>query len=218
MKTSILARPKRAMTRIDVIVVVGVFGLLGLLLLLALASAHQPRSRIGCISNLKQVGIAYRVWEGDNHDKYPMAVSVTNGGVRELVSTGNVVACFQTMSNELSTPWILLCPAHARHVWATNFSSLKSSNISYFVGVDVPDESNPDLFLSGDDNFALSGLPVKPAVLELLTNSPVAWTKERHKFIGNLGMADGSAQQLTIHGFQNALLQTGVATNRLAIP
>jgi competence protein ComGC len=219
-----------ALTLVEVIVVIAVLAIALALILPALAKAKYHPSRINCVSNLKQIGIAYRLWESDNNDKYPMAVSVTNGGVMELIATGNVAACFQVMSNELSTPKILLCPEDTRRVRATNFSTLNSSNISYFVGLDAA-ETKPQMFLSGDDNFAISGVPVKSGLLELSTNSSITWTSGRHvahnshfwtpardRFVGNLGMADGSAQQVTTDGLQKALQQTGVATNRLVLP
>jgi hypothetical protein len=207
-----------ALTRTDVLAVLVVSCLLVIYFLYALTAAYSPRRPISCISQLKQIGIAFRLWEGDNNGKYPMAVSVTNGGVMELVATGNVVACFQAMSNELSTPKILLCPEDTHRVWATNFSALKNSNISYFLGVDVADDANPNLFLSGDDNFAISGVPVKSGILPLFTNAPVTWTRARHKYVGHIGMADGSAQQVTTSWLKKALTETGIATNRLAIP
>jgi prepilin-type processing-associated H-X9-DG protein len=231
MKLRLANQRNQALTRTDVIVVVFVLFLVLVFLLLALPAVNSPKPvPISCISNLKQIGIAYRLWEGDNNGKYPMAVSVTNGGAMELVATGNITACFQVMSNELSTPKILLCPADTRRVWATNFSTLNSSNISYFVGLDAA-ETKPQMFLSGDDNLAISGIPVKSGVLELSTNTPVTWTSlrhvaynshfwtaARHKFVGNIGMADGSAQQFTTDGLQKALQQTGVTTNRLVLP
>jgi prepilin-type processing-associated H-X9-DG protein len=147
-----------------------------------------------------------------------MQVSVTNGGAMELVAAGNVAACFQAMSNELNIPKILLCPDDTHRARATNFSTLNNSNISYFVGLDVTNEANPQMLLSGDDNFAIGGVPVKSGVVQLLTSAPVTWTKARHKFAGNIGLADGSVEQLTTNGLQQALQQTGVATNRLIIP
>jgi hypothetical protein len=148
----------------------------------------------------------------------------------ELVATGNITACFQVMSNELSTPKILLCPEDTYRVRATNFSTLNSSNISYFVGLDAA-ETKPQLFLSGDDNLAIGGIPVKSGVLELSTNAPISWTSGRHiaynshfwtparyRFVGNIGLADGSVQQVTTDGLQKALQQTGIATNRLVLP
>ena len=45
---------------------------------------------------------------------------------------------FQVMSNELSTPKILVCPADTR-VAAANFVRLKNQNVSYFVGLEASD-------------------------------------------------------------------------------
>jgi len=222
----------RALTLTEALVVIGVLAIVVALLLPGLAAAKRGPQKINCVSNLKQIGIAYRLWEGDNNFKYPMAVSVTNGGAMELIATGNVAACFQVMSNELSTPKVLLCPEDIRRVRATNFSTLNSSNISYFVGLDA-DPSRPQMFLSGDDNFAINGVPVKSGLLKLSMNIPVAWASGRHRhvaynshfwvparyqFFGNLGMADGCVQQVTTDFLQKALQQTGVATNRLVLP
>jgi hypothetical protein len=219
MKPRLSHQRNRALTRTDVVVILVVLFLAMVFLLLTLPAAYHPRHPIYCDSNLKQIGIAYRLWEGDNNNQYPMAVSVTNGGAMELVATGNVAACFRAMSNELSTPKILLCPQDTRRTGATNFSvGFGNSNISYFIGVDVANDANPNLILSGDDNLAISRVPIKPGLLPLFTNAPVTWTKARHKFVGNLGMADGTAQPFTIWGLKNALIQTGLATNRLAIP
>jgi len=50
-----------------------------------------------------------------------------------------------------------------------------------------------------------------------LTNS-LPWTAARHKFAGNIGLADGSVEQTTSSGLNELLHKTGLATNRLAIP
>jgi hypothetical protein len=208
----------RALTRTDVLAVLVISCLLAIYFLHALSATNSPRQHIFCISNLKQVGLAFRLWEGDNNNKYPMAVSVTNGGAMELVSTGNVSACFKAMSNELNTPKILLCPEDTRRTYATNFSTgFSGANISYFVNPDAV-ETHPQMILVGDDNLLVDGKPVQPGILNLRPGTAIAWTKDRHHGAANLGMADGSAQQVTTGGLQKALQQTGVATNRLAIP
>jgi prepilin-type processing-associated H-X9-DG protein len=217
MKPRFSNKPTSALTRVEVIVVIAVLVVAVALILPALAMAKRKTSKISCANDLKQVGIAFRLWEGDNNNKYPMTVSVTNGGAMELIATGNVAACFRVMSNEVNTPKILLCPEDTRRIWATNWSTLNNSNISYFVGLEAV-ESKPQMILEGDDNFAIGGVPVKSGVLQLLTNTPIAWTKGRHKLYGNIGFADGSVQQLTTDGLRQALQQTGVATNRLVIP
>jgi prepilin-type processing-associated H-X9-DG protein len=39
-----------------------------------------------------------------------------------------------------------------------------------------------------------------------------------HNGNGNVGMADGSVQQVTIDGLRNAIKHSGDATNRIALP
>jgi hypothetical protein len=209
-----------ALTMVEVLVVIAVVVALALFFLSASFEGRPVYApRIMCVSNLKQIGVAYRIWADNHNDKYPMQVSVTNGGVTELIVTGNVAACFQVMSNELiNAPKLLICPTDTNRIVATSFKNgLNNSNVSYFVGLDA-DQTNPQMLLSGDDNFAIGDIPVKSGLLELSTNVPIAWTAARHKFVGNIGLADGSVQQLTTDGLRRALRQTGVATNRLAIP
>jgi prepilin-type N-terminal cleavage/methylation domain-containing protein len=213
MKPRYSNKTNHALTLVEVLVVIAILALVAVILLPALAAAKRKSNRLGCDNNLKKIGLACRVWEGDNGDKYPMTISATNGGSMALVATGNVLTTFLVMSNELSTPIILHCPKDTEHIGTNSFAWLTSSNISYFVNVDAT-EAYPQMLLSGDDNFEIGGVPVKSGLLELSTNTPISWTAARHKFVGNLALADGSVQQVTQDGLHSSL----VATNRLAIP
>jgi prepilin-type processing-associated H-X9-DG protein len=99
-----------------------------------------------------------------------------------------------------------------------SFAGLASSNISYFVSVDVTNGVAPQAILSGDDNFEIGGVPVKSGLLELSTHTPISWTAARHKFTGNVVLADGSVQSANNSVLKSWFDHTGVATNRLAIP
>jgi len=180
---------------------------------------HQNKSsEIQCVNNLKQIGLSYRIWEGDHGDKFPMQVPARKGGAMEPAALGNAAPIFQVMANELSTPRILVCPADADRFVAKTFSSgFDNSKVSYFAGVDASD-AQPAMFLAGDDNFAIDGVPVKSGLLLLATNAPVSWTAARHMNQGNIGLADGAVMTTSSSSLRQLLVQTGVATNRLAIP
>jgi prepilin-type processing-associated H-X9-DG protein len=218
MKLRFFHQRNQALTKIEVVVIVAVLAVLVALFLPALAAAKVKRARINCMSNLKQIGLAFRIWEGDHGDKYPMSVSVTNGGAMELIATGNVAACFQVMSNELSTSKILLCPADTTHIAATNFATgFSVANISYFFNLDAV-ETYPQMILDGDDNLLIDGKPVQPGILNFWTNQTIAWTKDRHHGAGNIGMADSHVEQAAGEGLNSAVVSStsGVPTNNAA--
>jgi len=218
MKPRAATQINHAMTLVEVLLVITVLVVVAALLLPALAAAKRKSARIGCVNNLKQISLAYKIWEGDNSDKYPMFVSVRIGGAMEMVATGNVTQTFLVMSNELGTSKILHCPNDTEHIQPNSFAELASSNISYFVGVDVTNSVDPQAILSGDDNFEIDGVPAKSGLLEIPARPLIAWTSARHKYAGYIGLNDGSVQPLTQRGLRQTLQQTGVATNRLAIP
>jgi competence protein ComGC len=203
---------------IGLLVIIAAVALLAALLLPALAAAKKKSSRLGCVSQLKQVGIAFRLWEGDNGDKYPMQVVLTNSETMNRVTNGRAYLLWQTMSNELSTPKILHCPNDKQRTNAMSFSEgFSDANISYFFSLDAA-ETYPQMILDGDDNLAVDGVRVQPGILNLGTTRAIAWTKERHRGAGSIGMADGSAQQVTSAGLNYAIANStnGVPTN--AVP
>jgi hypothetical protein len=162
----------RALTFIEFVVVLGVVAVLGITLLPAMARTIAGSARITCADNLKQIGLAFNTWAADQSGRYPMAVSSSQGGPYQQTAYatagayfGAMVMCqvFSTMSNELVTPKILVCPsdsriAHTNFTVATNGMSvpagvaLDNSKISYWLGKDAT-SSNPRMLLCGDRNI-----------------------------------------------------------------
>ena len=149
----------------------------------------------------------------------------------ELMNTPDAWKFFQVMSNELSTPKALFCPDDASHSGAaTNFGDDLKNKISYYVGLDA-NGYNVNSFLSGDGNFLLNRSPANYGFVNVATNDSLAWDTSRHVFAtkqgwffktktswGNISLADGSVQEVNNSMLTNLLHQTGLATNRLAIP
>jgi len=203
---------------LELLVVIVVLGLIGAFILPGFAPKNAKYSRINCANNLKQIGLSFRLWAGDNGDKYPMQVSVTNGGTMELVSSGLVFPHFQVMSNELSTPKILVCREDNQRTAATNFTTdLSNSKVSYFVGLDAM-ETNATMLLAGDRNLTTNGVAVGSGLLTLTTKNRAGWTAQIHKNAGNICLADDSVQQVTASRLRKLIANTGIITNRLVLP
>ncbi len=147
------------------------FVMLGLLLP-ALSSAKTKAQRISCVSNLKQIGMSFRLWSMDNKDRFPFNVPAKEGGTLESCARdaegfdANSWRHFQVMSNELNTPKILVCPDDRSKSAALSFADLGAGNVSYQVrsGTNI-DETHPE---------------------EVLVRCPIH---------NNEAMADGSVQQ-----------------------
>ena len=113
----------------------------------ALARAKQRAQEVSCMNNLKQVGLAFKIWAAEHSDQYPFNVSTNTGGTAELSARGsdgfekNAFLSFMVLSNELGTPKILICPADSGKVNSLNFASLQAANLSYRLrsGTNVSD-------------------------------------------------------------------------------
>ncbi|HEY5040421.1 MAG TPA: type II secretion system protein [Verrucomicrobiae bacterium] len=217
MKPRCTNQSSHALTLVEVVVVVVVLCTIAALLLPILAKPKR-HGGINCVNNVKEIAIASRVWAGDNNDKYPFEISVTNGGTMELNNGRNAWLNFLVMSNEISSPKYLICPQDTKdQPAATNFSWRLAGHVSYFVGLDAKN-GNPQTILSGDDNFETSGVPIASSLLDVSSTTPIGWTTARHNHRGNILLADASVESFNNSGLTNWLHQTGPVTNRLAIP
>ena len=175
------------------------------------------------MSNLRALGNAFNTFATDHTTNYPWQVSATNGGSVESIASGSPAPHFQTLSNYLSPNWrVLSCPAdRSRRPTTDPLRTLIPANISYFCSIDAT-PSQPQSIIAGDRNLQVSGLPVKPGLVAITSNTSIAWTREGHGAItrtpgGSLAFADGHFE-VSRENIPALFQRRSLATNRLAIP
>jgi type II secretory pathway pseudopilin PulG len=174
--------------------------------------------RIACVNNLKQIGLATRLYASDHDEKLPWQVAQEDGGSLSFLSSPNLFEHFRVMSNELSTPKILVCPSDRQRIRTNEFAQMSNTNLGYFLCLDAVSNA-PSRLLSGDRN--VSGGVISNRFMRVIAPSQsVSWTNGLHEMAGNTGLVDGSVQQVSSSGFSNVVANS-FGTNqflRLAIP
>ena len=176
----ILSRQRpAAFSLTELLLVVAIIGILAAIILTRQPDASYQPPRIRCINNLKNIGVAFRIFAVDNDDRYPLQATTNahihppggSGGFPGAVGSSNAQPwqVFQSMWNELQYPTVLLCPSDRDRATYTYFSGLfdspgamttsslghpdnQSPALSYTT-LAIADESHPLQLLAADRNL-----------------------------------------------------------------
>ncbi len=119
---------RNAFTLIELLVVIAVIAVLIALLLPALKKARDAAQRVACLSNLRQIGMVWTTYAGDNDGFYPGPRTM---GRPSLVATEYPPAeevDLRPVLEEYASPDIFYCPSlqwlwhpHSDHSWSAGY-------------------------------------------------------------------------------------------------
>ena len=109
------SKTQKGFTLIEVLVVIAIIGILASMLLPALAKAKPRANRIKCVSNIKQVGSAYKAFANDNNDRYPWLLEAKDetaqgGGVSGWSAETSTLLAQAAIKSSLGSAKILVSP------------------------------------------------------------------------------------------------------------
>lgn len=151
----------RAFTLIELLVVIGIIAILASLLLPAFARAKAKGYNTVCVSQLRQLGIAVRLYCEDNNNRLPSAEILPTEPIdpqHPLARICDVLAPYASRAVSTNSATVFRCPGDHVNLFATEGSSYEwnaelnghrldetSTKTAHIVTVTVTNDSPPQI-------------------------------------------------------------------------
>ena len=155
-------------------VVIAIIAILAALLLPALAKAKRTAQRASCVSNMKQVSLAFILWVHDHEaNNLPFRVLASQEGTKDPPTTAPWYGLqnenwfqFSWVSNQLDSPKVLVCASdkkkHVADSWAFSVnggflhSNQRGNSVSYNLWLDAGFIDNQLSFENAQEHILIS--------------------------------------------------------------
>src|SRR5436305_15233356 len=110
MKKSRRRTQRSALGALDLLFAMAMVALISIIAVAKASAQARSSSRIACLNNLRQIGIAFRMWANGHQNRFPWQVPPKRG-TWEWAETTQTLRHFHIASNELDAPGTVDCPA-----------------------------------------------------------------------------------------------------------
>jgi prepilin-type processing-associated H-X9-DG protein/prepilin-type N-terminal cleavage/methylation domain-containing protein len=200
---------RASFTLIELLVVVAIIAVLVAMLLPALKRAKDAAKSIGCVNNLKQMGVAFIMYRGDNNDWVPpISIYDTNDMttcyITDLPHRLNVYMKISTnlwKTHSLKNPWV--CPANPttdEFVGTQRFWVGCGWNLRSYYGANRYLGLHPSISMAPDSDFRMRRYIRNASATAIYFDAwdpdvnHVQYMKARHAGRINMLFADGHTE------------------------